>query len=413
MSTMRRISSRLGFGALGLVMATAGRATPDFRIQLDTVTSGYDGRTCWAQARAGAIPRAGQPPIVVITMNKLIITGSDVYLPIHDMRTDDLGKTWSPPREHAMTLGRRQEASGLEVGISDFWPKYHAKSGRLLGMGQTFRYRGERRPEAGSGREVVYSAYDPDTRAWDAWAVLDLSGTGMAVHAGAGCAQRLDLPNGELLLPIYFTPQGGNFSHVRVLRCSYDGKLLRRLAHGNALTLETKRGFAEPSLAHFRGKYYLTIRHDDAAHVTTSDDGLQFAPPQLWRWDDGELLGSYNTQTHWVTHDDGLFLVYTRRGANNDHVFRHRAPLFIAEVDPATLSVRRATERILIPERGARYGNFGVCDVNANETWVVETEWMQKPGRDFVIPVDNPWGAAARVYASRILWAKPNTGWGR
>ncbi len=41
----------------------------------------------------------------------------------------------------------------------------------------------------------------------------------------------------------------------------------------------------------------------------------------------------------------GGFLVYTRRGADNDHVFRHRAPLFIAQVDPKRLDVIRASER--------------------------------------------------------------------
>lgn len=71
-------------------------------------------------------------------------------------------------------------------------------------------------------------------------------------------------------------------------------------------------------------------------------------------WDDGTDLGSYNTQQHWVAHSEGLFLVYTRRGANNGHVMRHRAPLFIAQVDPVKLHVLRSTERELMPNRGAR-----------------------------------------------------------
>ena len=82
--------------------------------------------------------------------------------------------------------------------------------------------------------------------------------------------------------------------------------------------------------------------------------------------------------------------------------------LFMAEVDPATLRVKRATERILLPDKGARYGNFGVCDVNAQETWVVDTEWMQRPPEEPIIPVDNRWGAAGRVYAARIIWDRPN-----
>lgn len=77
-----------------------------------------------------------------------------------------------------------------------------------------------------------------------------------------------------------------------------------------------------------------------------------------WTFDDGSELGNYNTQQHWVTHGDSLFLVYTRKGANNDHVFRHRAPLFIAKVDPEKLTVLRATEQILVPERGARLANL-------------------------------------------------------
>ena len=114
---------------------------------------------------------------------------------------------------------------------------------------------------------------------------------------------------------------------------------------------------------------------------------------------DGGELGSYNTQQHWVTHGDTLYLVYTRRGADNDHVFRHRGPLFIAEVDQENLQVIRGTERVLVPERGARLGNFA-----ANETWISVAEWMQRNGRDYVIPVDNAMGADNSVYIARLKW---------
>lgn len=386
----------------------------DFRLQLDTVTEGYDGTRCWAQARAGIVPRTGQAPIVVITMNPLLITGSDVYLPIHEMRTDDLGRTWTGPTEHRATLGRRREGDGVEVGVSDFWPKWHAKSGKLLGTGKVFHYRGDKRPETGATQAVPYSIYDPEKRTWSAWTTMEVPARfDVSESVGAGCVQRYDLPNGDILLPVAFKPKDGKSAQVTVLRCSFDGVKLVVLEEGNALGLDTKRGYAEPSLTRFRDHFFLTIRHDDGAWVATSDDGLHFSAPRKWLWDDGSDLGSYNTQAHWVTHDDALYLVYTRRGANNDHVFRHRAPLFIAQVDPKTVRVRRATERVLIPEKGARYGNFGVCDVSEKETWVVETEWMQKPGPDTVIPVDNVYGAKGRVYAARILWEKPNTGWGK
>ena len=167
----------------------------------------------------------------------------------------------------------------------------------------------------------------------------------------------------------------------------------------------------EPSLTRFQDRFYLTLRNDSAGYVAMSKDGLRFEAPQKWLWDDGTDLGNYNTQQHWVTHSDGLFLVYTRKGANNDHVFRHRAPLFMAQVDPVKLRVIRSTERVLVPERGARLGNFAVTEVNERETWVTVAEWMQTWGPDVVIPPDNKYGADNSVYVARIQWDKPNSSW--
>src|SRR5690606_10927692 len=129
-----------------------------------------------------------------------------------------------------------------------------------------------------------------------------------------------------------------------------------------------------------------------------------FGPIEEWQFDDGSDLGNYNTQQHWVTHKDALYLVYTRRGANNDHVFRHRAPLFMAEVDRETLRVKRETECILVPERGARLGNFAVCEVSESEVWVTVAEWMQTNSPHVVIPPENPFGADNSVYTAKIRW---------
>ena len=107
-----------------------------------------------------------------------------------------------------------------------------------------------------------------------------------------------------------------------------------------------------------------------------------------------------------MTHRDALLLVYTRVGANNDHVFRNRAPLFIAQVDPSKMRVVRTTERILIPERGAGLGNaFGVTEINDHETWVTTAEWMQGP-KGILMP-GNPYGSDNSVFAARIRWKTP------
>lgn len=99
----------------------------------------------------------------------------------------------------------------------------------------------------------------------------------------------------------------------------------------------------------------------------TDSIGLQFSEPTLWRFDDGEDLGNYNTQQKWLKHRDTLYLVYNRKSELNDGVFRSRAPLFMAEVDPATMRVIRQTERIVFPQNGARMGNFNLVNVSDDE----------------------------------------------
>jgi hypothetical protein len=381
--------------------ALEGKLASKLDINLERISQGYDGQTCWVHPRAGTIP--GERPIVVLTMQKLLLTGSDVFFALNEMRTDDLGQNWTGPTEHARALGRRNEPEGVVVATCDFTPKWHAASGKLLGTGQTVRYRGDR-VIPNRSRETSYSVYDPVERSWTPWATLAMPGGEKFYSSGAGSVQRVDLENGDILLPIYFKSREQADFRTTVVRCSFDGHKLTYREHGSELTIDGDRGLYEPSLTQFGGRYFLTLRNDTAGYVATSVDGLQFSEPQKWLWDDGTDLGNYNTQQHWVTHRDGLYLVYTRRGANNDHVFRHRAPLFIARVDPVSIRVIRSTEQILVPERGARLGNFAVTEVSDRETWVTVAEWMQTKGPNVVIPPDNKYGADNSVYVARIIW---------
>lgn len=383
---------------------------PGFRTRLEAIHRGYDGETCWVHPRAGVVPR--ETPAVVLTMQKLQLTGSDLFFALNEMRTDDLGKTWSEPLEHAQTLGRRAEPDGSIVATCDFWPKWHAASGKLLGIGHTVHYRDEA-VLSDRERKTSYSVYDPEQRTWSNWTTLEMPDAEKYYDSGAGCSQRVDLPNGDILLPIYFKRRGQKAYQATVLRCRFDGTRLSVVETGSEHTVAIERGLCEPSLAKYGDRYFITLRNDQAGYVATSDDGLHFTEPQPWCWDDGTNLGNYNTQQHWVTHRRGLFLVYTRKGANNDHVFRHRAPLFIAQVDPVTLRVVRRTEHVLVPERGARLGNFGVTQVSDRETWVTVAEWMQTWPPRIVIPPDNRYGADNSVYVARILWDEPNQDWNR
>lgn len=392
----------------------AQQASSPFTIEQTVATQGFDGDFCWVHARAGAMPVAGQAdPTVVMTLQKLQLSGSDIFFALNEMRTSDGGKTWTKPVEHESFARVPFEFDGhkdLEVTVCDFSPKWHAQTGKLLGTGHTVVYENNHvrrvRP-----RGTAYAVYDSDNAGWSPWRTIEMPDEAKFQNAGAGSVQRVDLANGDVLLPIYFKEIGKTQYSTTVLRCEFDGETLRYREHGSELTVPVKRGLYEPSVAEFGGRYFLTMRNDDHGYVSVSEgrDSLSFSPPKKWTFDDGSDLGNYNTQQHWVCHPrHGLWLVYTRKGANNDHVFRHRAPVFIAKVDPEKLHIIRSTEQILVPEKGARLGNFGVTEISENETWVTAAEWMQGPGPNYHDP--KPLvarGADNRIWVAKVKWNPP------
>jgi len=386
-----------------------------FRVRLDVITEGYDRKSDWFQPRIGVIP----PATAVLTMTKAQLWGSDIFTAIQEMRSDDFGRTWSAPKIHP-TLGRRKLAGDAETCPCDLTPAWHAKTGKLLMTGHTANYHGGARGglilDKTLTRDTSYSVYDPVKREWSEWKTLRLPDREHLFWAMAGCTQRVDLPDGDILLPLYCLDRrsvGDNFwkrcMFATVARCAFDGTELRYLEHGDELFVADPRGFCEPSLTRFGDRFYLTLRNDVKGYVAASRDGMHFDKPVPWTFDDGRELGSYNTQQHWVTHSEGLFLVYTRRGAGNDYVIRHRAPLWIAQVDPVRLCVLRDTERELVPNHGAQLGNFGAVGASKGESWVVTSEHMQGDAKQ---PLDlertEKRGANARVYLARIQWDRPN-----
>lgn len=388
------------------------QTSPPFTIERTVATQGFDGDFCWVHARAGAIPVPGQPKhTAVMTLQKLQLSGSDIFYALNEMRTSDSGQTWTRPVEHKSFARTPFEFDGhkdLEITVCDFSPKWHAKTGKLLGTGHTVVYENNRvRPVR--PRATAYAVYDPENADWSPWRTIEMPDEAKFRNAGAGSVQRVDLANGDVLLPIYFKEIGKSQYATTVLRCEFDGETLSYRKHGSELTVPAKRGLYEPSLAQFGGRYFLTMRNDDHGYVSVSEggDSLTFSPPKKWTFDDGSDLGNYNTQQHWVRHPHhGLWLVYTRKGAGNDHVFRHRAPVFIAKVDPEKLHIIRSTEQILVPEKGARLGNFGVTEISENETWVTAAEWMQGPGPNYHDP--KPLvarGADNRIWVSKVKWA--------
>ncbi len=368
-----------------------------YRLQLIPATSGYDGKACWVHARAGVVPgEGGADPTVVMTMQKLLLSGSDIFCALHGLSSFDGGHTWTEPVEQE-NFGRVHIADQVEKIVCGFSPQWHAPSKTLLGIGHTVYYNADRVMEPRPG-QIAYAIYDPIEGHWEDWHVLQLPDEDKYLCADAGCVQRHDLPNGDILLPTSIVIAESPRRHATtVVRCHFDGRRLEYTGHGNELTVDDPRGLYEPSLVAHEGRYFLTLRNDLCGYLSVSLDGQHYEDPEPWTFDDGGPLGNYNTQQHWVQHGDDLYLVYTRRGLGNDHISEHRAPLVMARVDVRDRCILRDTEAIIVPERGARLGNFGIVEVAPNETWVTVAEWMQPAGCE-------SHGSDNTVWIARILW---------
>lgn len=390
--------------SLGTLVPTAFSASPvpqDYTVKLETVMKHDDGKFLWFHPRAAAIPAGPHGPASVVMTIQKHLKVSDYYSGLHVMTRAGADGAWTGPVLHP-ELDWQPQPDGVTISVADVTPGYHAPTGRVLAIGCRVRYspKGKQLDDVKRSHQTVYAVLDPQTGRWSPWQELELPGDEQFNFARNACAQWLVKPDGTLLIPLYIGTSAKDRYSTTVAECRFDGTRLAFIRSGNVLRLDVARGLYEPSLIACAGRYYLTLRNDVRGYVSVSDDGLQFAEPKPWTFDDGTELGSYNTQQHWLAHGEGLFLVYTRRGAGNDHIMRNRAPLFMAQVNPATMQVLRKTERVVVPERGAELGNFGACAISDQESWVTVSEGM-------FMKDSKARGAEGATFVARILWSKP------
>ena len=370
-------------------------------IERTVLWNGRKSGKTWFHPRACLIASARAPDKPVVFMTLQEITGSDVFGPVHWTTTTDLGQTWREP-EPIPALARGPVAGGLEEGVCDVVPQSHPPTGVVLAMGHNVYYRAGKLAKPQEDRFPVYAIRTTD-RHWTERKRLrwdDPRGSGIYT---CGCGERLLMDNGDLLVPISFAPKGQANRKVTSFRCAFDGRELTVKQVGNELLNPIKRGLLEPSLARWGGEYFMTLRaEDDRGYVARSADGLQWAKPQPWMFDDGESLVMSTTQQHWLPHRDRLHLVYTRKTGANEKVMRWRAPIFIAAVEAKTLRLSRATERVVFPldtsdpAHVARMGNFHPVTVSPAESWVTTGEER---------PAD---GWKGDLLLARIRWSRPN-----
>ncbi|MEO2047577.1 MAG: sialidase family protein [Pirellulales bacterium] len=385
--------------------AAAEEGTLIESITKQTLRRNRDGHgTTWFHPRACMIPtaRGGRQAL----MNLQAIGGSDYFGTVHWSISDDLGANWTEPQAIA-ALGREtvEGYEGLTAGVCDVVPQYHPLTQTVLAMGHVVFYRGPRFARGDQlARYPVYVVRRKDGTWSQRRRLVWDDPRGGHIYSN-NCGQRVVLPNGDIIMSFTFGPHEKN-RMVAGVRCTFDGDRLRIAAVGPPLKNNIGRGLLEPSITQFQQRYYMTIRAEDGhGYVAVSDDGLNYRSKTAWTWDDGKPIGMSTTQQHWLTHSEGLFLVYTREDVSNANVIRWRSPLWVAQVDPQRLVLLRNTERVVLPlvgdgvkdaDRVALMGNFHVTNASPNESWITAGEWLPK-------------GAAqGDLLLARIRWKRPN-----
>lgn len=373
------------------------------QIQINQISTEFHGERCYVHARGLILPGGHG----IITLQKLELSGCDVFYGIEMMKTENGGKSFSNP-VLCENLQRRYYEDGTSFVMCDATPFYHKTTGKIILTGHMAWY-GSNNKLLREAREraPLFAVYNDETQTFDPFRKIEMPDYNKYFSSGTGCAQILECKNGDLLIPIYYSSRENAANPnacatVAVMRCSFDGQEMKVLEIGNTLTTNVPRGLGEPSIIRYGNEYFLALRNDVTGFVAKSRDGLHFDEPQELCFDDGQNLGNYNTQQHWLAGGGKLWLLYTRRAENNNHIFRHRAPLFIGEFDPETMSVRRSTEMIAVPERGARLGNFGCQSYSYETGYVFVSEWMQNDPQGWEACAK--YGSDNSIFVSKIMY---------
>lgn len=338
---------------------------------------GFDGKFCKICPGIGTDGGTN----VFLTYRHLLLTGCDVFYGTYLSRSPDGGRTWNAPVELKGIADVHKD--GVRTAFCA-GARYSPKNRRWYSIGHSQDYRNDSVPVLvpvnGKPYQIPYQyEFDPATGAFSKGRALKVP----FKFAGAyPIGQTVELDNGDILIGFQVRPPESKRFHLTtyIVKYRFEGDDLVPVACGKPITCKAfARGLYEPSLAYWGGRFFLTLRSDEMGMFCTSDDGLDFSPPEPWRFDDGSLIGNRNTMQHWVVSPRKLYLTYTREGAGNDHVFRNRAPIFMAPYDPVRRCLVRSREIALVPELGARLGNFTVTE-HGDERWLATAEWMQPRG---------------------------------
>jgi hypothetical protein len=364
-----------------LFLLSTGLGAPPFVVSTQMVREGAPAGFRWTIPRVAAFGAEAARPELLMTLSKLSTTGTDVYRGIAFTTSRDGGETWESLAE--LPYAARPLREGIMGMFGATVPVFHPQTGKVLLLGNCVGYTGYHTPtvKLTGLRYPAYAIYDPAARKWSAdYTVLD-GEEDANTTSGIPWIQ----PDGTLLWPC----NGG-----RVLRAAFDGEKVTILARSPQIQGLGKqpKNTGEYHLTKLGERFYLAMRCPDQNRIAVSADGQNFQPSVELRWDDDSLVPSTATQMRWIRQHDRLYLVYTRADPASQGIFRHRAPLWMAELDPTTLRLKKATEVIAVPISPGRddLGNFGTTFVNDDLSLVTTSEFGRTRASN------------SRVYLTRI-----------
>lgn len=346
---------------------------PEFTFTRERILPGFDGKECKINP---SLVKSGNN--MFLSYKMLLLSGSDVFNDTYFVKSVDYGVTFGANEKLERFETREDGVRKNFSFVTEYINRFHNK---WFVFGVIQNYVTEDYPTISEElpRVAKFIFKDIETgRYTGELKDLPLSNEYFdAVPHG----QVIEYENGDFILTFSYSPKGAKKGGTLAVKYRYENEKLSIVEAGEFIEYtKAARGVCEPSMARLDDKYYLTLRTDEQGLLAVSDDGLNFGEPFAWKWDDGSVLENYNTMQRWIRHKDALYLTYTRKGANNDHVFRHRAPIFMARFDEEKLCLVKDSEVILVPELGARLGNFKVSEISENEFWLITAEWMQPIG---------------------------------
>ena len=301
-----------------------------------------------------------------------------------------------PPFAH------RQREDGLVEAVADPRP-FQLNPGSVVVFGCTTFYRDKGNAVYDPNiplpaNEPVYAVLGTDGT-WSERMRLKVDGTFSGYRTA--CTQICRDRNGDWIVPFYAKKlsaekNGAPMFFTITARYRFDGKKLVFQEKGNVLEIGVGRGFVEPSVCtnSDKSRFYLTLRAEDGhAYSAVSEDGLFWSDPIPWRWDDGTEIETSTTQQHWLKTGGKIYLAYTRKTAENAHIFRFRAPLYLAEADPERGVLIKRTESVVFPLRerdgeAAVYGNFHVTQLSDDHALISDSALFQESRTSFPMIAD-------------------------